>query len=363
MKNNLDLTKIVGSYHFGSGSICVLAEIINSKHNQNGSSSIFFIDHFFLENKLIDSLPIMQEDSVFYVDSSNEPTTEQIDSYISDINKKCVNIPCCVIGIGGGTTMDIAKAVSVLLCNSGNAENYQGWNLVNNPGVFKIGIPTLSGTGAESSRTCVLLNKNKNIKLGINSPFTTFDHLILDPNLSATVPKKQFFYTAMDTYIHCIESLNGKYRHDLADLFSSNALKLLREVMHSDKLNTPENRKKLLIASYLGGSAIGNSFVGVVHPFSAGLSTVLGTHHCEANCITMGKMLQFYPDETNEFLSIVKKHKIKIPEKLCVGMTDDLLNKLYEACIIHEKPLKNALGSDYKNILSREKIINIYMNM
>ena len=112
--------------------------------------------------------------------------------------------------------------------------------------------------------------------------------------------------------------------------------------MHSNKLNELENRKKLLIASYLGGSAIGNSYVGVVHPFSAGLSTVLGTHHCEANCITMGKMSEFYPDETDEFLTIVKKHKIKIPEKLCVDMEYDLLSKLYEACIIHEKPLKNA---------------------
>jgi len=359
----LDLTKIVGSYHFGSDSISALEETIAPKRDQNSKACIFFIDHFFQGDKLIDSLPIMQEDSVFYVDSSNEPTTEQIDLYVTKINEICINIPCCIIGIGGGTTMDIAKAVSILLGNGGKAEKYQGWNLVNNPGVFKIGIPTLSGTGAESSRTCVLVNKDKNIKLGINSPFTVFDHLILDPKLSATVPKQQFFYTAMDTYIHCIESLNGKYRHDLADIFSKNALRLLREVMHSNKLNELENRKKLLIASYLGGSAIGNSYVGVVHPFSAGLSTVLGTHHCEANCITMCKMSEFYPDETDEFLTIVKKHKIKIPEKLCVDMEYDLLSKLYEACIIHEKPLKNALGNNYKNILSKEKIINIYMGM
>ena len=363
MKNIPDLTKIVGSYHFGSDSISALEAIIDSKRNPSSNSCIFFVDHFFQGNKLIDSLPIMQEDSVFYVDSSNEPTTEQIDSYVSKISEICINIPCCIIGIGGGTTMDIAKAVSILLGNGGIAEKYQGWNLVNNSGVFKIGIPTLSGTGAESSRTCVLVNKDKNIKLGINSPFTVFDHLILDPKLSATVPKQQFFYTAMDTYIHCIESLNGMYRHELADLFSTNALRLLREVMHSDELNTFENRKKLLIASYLGGSAIGNSYVGVVHPFSAGLSTVLGTHHCEANCITMGKMQHFYPEATKEFLSFVRRHKIKIPEKLCADMTDGLLNQLYEACIIHEKPLKNALGNGYKDILTKNEIINIYMSM
>ena len=90
----LDLTKIVGSYHFGSDSISALEAIIDSKRNRNSNSCIFFIDHFFQGNKLIDSLPIMQEDSVFYVDSSNEPTTEQIDLYVTKISKICEFIEC-----------------------------------------------------------------------------------------------------------------------------------------------------------------------------------------------------------------------------------------------------------------------------
>ena len=110
-----------------------------------------------------------------------------------------------IIGIGGGTLLDMAKAVSIMLTNEGEAKDYQGWDLVKSPGIFKIGVPTLSGTGAETSRTCVLTNYDTGVKLGMNSHHSVFDVLVLDPNLSQTVPKDQFFYTAMDTYIHCVE--------------------------------------------------------------------------------------------------------------------------------------------------------------
>ena len=100
--------------------------------------------------------------------------------------------------------MDIAKAVALMLTNKGSSADYQGWDLIKNPPVYKIGIPTLSGTGAEVSRTCVLMGPEK--KLGINSDYTPFDQIILDPNLIANVPKDQRFYTGMDCYIHCIES-------------------------------------------------------------------------------------------------------------------------------------------------------------
>ena len=78
--------------------------------------------------------------------------------------------------VAGHNCADVAKAVSNLLTNEGKAENYQGWDLLEKKGVFSIGIPSLSGTGSESSRTCVLLNTKKNLKLGFNSKFTCFDN-------------------------------------------------------------------------------------------------------------------------------------------------------------------------------------------
>jgi 3-deoxy-alpha-D-manno-octulosonate 8-oxidase len=272
-------------------------------------------------------------------------------------------LPAMVVGIGGGSALDVAKASSNLLTNGGRAEDYQGWDLVQRPGVFKVGIPTLSGTGAEASRTCVMENHAKKLKLGMNSDHTVFDRLVLDPDLTATVPREQYFYTGTDTYIHCIESLGGRYRHAVADAFSRQALDLCREVFLSDDMQAPDNRERLMVASYLGGSALGNSFVGVVHPFSAGLSMVLGLRHCVSNCIALTALEEFYPREAEELARMAEAQGVTIPRGVCAGLTDAQYRALYEATVVHEKPLANALGDDFGNILTEDKVIDVFRHM
>ena len=97
----------------------------------------------------------------------------------------------------------------------------------------------------------------------------------------------------------------------------------------------------------MGGCAIASSFVGLIHPFSAGLS-VASTHHCLANCIIINSMNDFYPEECEEFKMMANKQKIEIPNKICKDLSVEELNKLYECTIIHEKPLTNALGENFK---------------
>ena len=265
--------------------------------------------------------------------------------------------------MGGGITMDVAKAVANLLTNGGNAEDYQGWDLVKQPGIYKIAIPTISGTGSEATRTCVMTNKKTGLKLGMNSDHTVFDQIIMDPNLTKTVPRNQYFYTGMDAYIHCIESLNGSYRNAIGDAYSAQAVSLCRDVFTSGNMMSDENRSKMMVASYLGGCAIATSYVGVVHPFSSGLSVVLGIHHCIANCITIRAMEDFYPKEYKEFWKMVEKQKIKIPENICKDLTDEQYDQLYESTIVHEKPLINALGENFKEILSKEIVIELFKKM
>ena len=93
----------------------------------------------------------------------------------------------------GGSILDISKAVSILLKNKGKCSKYVGWDKVQKPGVYKIAIPTLSGTGAEASKTCVFIDYKKKIKMGINSEYSLFDQVICDFKLQRTVPKEQFF--------------------------------------------------------------------------------------------------------------------------------------------------------------------------
>ncbi|MBT3922665.1 MAG: iron-containing alcohol dehydrogenase, partial [Nitrospina sp.] len=312
MTNTLDLeiknSKNIPRYIFGEGSINNLKSLLLERNANRSSYAVYFVDIFFEKNvKPLESLPISNSDQVFYVDTQNEPTTSYVDNLknrLMDINK---SLPHTVIGIGGGGTLDVAKAISNLLTNSGNAEDYQGWDLIKFPGIYKIGIPTISGTGAEATRTCVMINPATGLKLGMNSDYTIFDQLILDPELLSTVPLDQYFYTGMDTFIHCVESLSGNYRNAIGDAFSNQAIQLCREVFLGDDMMSNKNRQKLMVASYLGGCAIGNSFVGVLHPFSAGLSVVLNIHHCLANCIAITAMGQFYPQAVEEFLRMAKK--------------------------------------------------------
>lgn len=359
----MNISKNILSYNVGRGSINSLKELLGNRFSAGRLCCVYFVDSYFAGSEIAASLPVTDSDLLIYIPTEDEPTTGFIDGMLEKVKASMSEIPDVIIGMGGGITLDTAKAVSNLLTNGGRAEVYQGWDLVQVPGVFKIGIPTLSGTGAETSRTCVMTNTQTGLKLGMNSNHTIYDQLVLDPDLTRTVPRNQFFYTGLDTYIHCLESLAGRHRHPMSDAYSREAINLSREVFLSDDMMEDANREKLMVASYLGGAAIANSFVGVVHPFSAGLSVVLGTHHCIGNCIVMTAMAEFYPREVEEFLRMAEKQKVVIPRGVCRDLSDDQFEKLYNATIIHEKPLSNALGDDFKRILTKDKVAEIFSRM
>jgi len=353
-------TKNVPHYLFGKGSIKDLELLLNANRKNPTGYFIFFVDHFFVDSQLVKDLPKKTQDLFYVVSTENEPTTDNINSIFVEIQIKKSTLPFCIIGIGGGCTLDTAKAISNLLTNNGRAEDYQGWDLVKVPGIYKIGIPTISGTGAESSRTCVLTNKTKNLKLGMNSEHTIYDQLILDSDLPTTVPRDQYFYTGIDTYIHCVESLRGSYRHAVGDSFSEQALILSKAVFGSNDMQSSDNREKLMVASYLGGCAIANSYVGLVHPLSAGLSTVLNIHHGIANCLVMNVMEEFYPEETKEFHYFMRKQGVDLPVNITAELDEEGFAHLYESTIIHQKPLINALGENFMSILTKTKATEIF---
>jgi len=367
MSNKLDTgvknVRNVLRYTIGNGAVNELPKLINY-HRENNNKIIFFLDDFFHESHNIhDLIGAQKNDEIIFVSTLEEPSTEYIDQLIKYLHEKNYYNPSAIVGMGGGITMDVAKAVSNLLTNGGKAEDYQGWDLLKKPGIFKIAIPTISGTGAEATRTCVMINPKTGVKLGMNSDFTVYDQLILDPGLTKTVPRDQYFYTGMDAFIHCIESLNGSYRNEIGDAFSNQTINLCRDVFMSDDMMSDENRSKMMVASYLGGCAIATSYVGVLHPFSAGLSVVLGIHHCLANCISMRAMEEFYPLEYEEFWKMVNIQKVEIPKGICSDLSSKQYEQLYQSTIVHEKPLINALGETFKNLLTKEKVIQLFRKM
>ena len=353
----------VTGYNVGRGSIDGL-KILLEPIRGPGKIIVVYVDEFFEgESDILGRLDLKADDIIEFVPVDNEPTTDFINHCVNGLRSRGINNPAAIVAMGGGITLDVGKAVANLLTNEGLAEDYQGWDLVKRPGIFKIAIPTISGTGSEATRTCVMTNKKTGLKLGMNSDYTVYDRIIMDPELTETVPNEQYFWTGMDAYIHCIEALAGSYRNAIGDAFARETINLCRAVFSSKDMKDIDNREKLMVASYLGGCSIATSYVGVVHPFSAGLSVVLGTHHCVANCIVMRAMEEFYPQEFSEFWSFVKLQGIAIPEGICRDLTDSQYDALYNATVVHEKPLTNALGENFKDILTKEKVTQLFKSM
>lgn len=372
MKSTLDsgvkLVRNVSRYNIGPSSIDELPGLLSgirqdAINKEDSTQVIYLVDSFFQSKKNLRTLlGISERDALEFIDTTEEPTTDDIDQLCQKLRRDGCK-PCAIVGMGGGNTMDHAKALSNLFTNEGSAKDYQGWDLVKRAGIFKIGIPTISGTGAEATRTCVMTNPESGLKLGMNSDYTVFDHVIMDPNLTASVPRNQYFYTGMDAYIHCIEALSGSYRNAIGDAYSRETINLCRQVFLSDDMQSLDNRERLMVASYLGGCAIATSYVGLVHPLSAGLSVVLGVHHCIANCIVMRAMADYYPQAYDEFWTMVDKQKITIPSGICNRLNEADFEALFNATIMHQKPLTNALGENYKSILTFKKVVELFQAM
>ena len=367
LDTGIKVVRNVSGFTVGKGSVAQLARFVDARREKAGSGStvaVYLVDEFFRARPdIVASLGIAPGDVVRYVAVADEPTTDGIDSITAEIRAQLGGLPVTIVGVGGGTTMDTAKAVANLLTNGGSAADYQGWDLVKVPGVHKIAVPTISGTGAEATRTCVMTNTKTGLKLGMNSDYTVFDQMVLDPDLTATVPREQYFYTGMDAYIHCVEALRGSYRNAVGDAYSRETVNLCRQVFLGDDMMTDEAREKLMVASYLGGCAIATSYVGVVHPFSAGLSVVLGLHHCVANCIALNALEEFYPEEHAEFRTMLAKQLVPWPQGVCNGLGDEQFERLIASTVVHAKPLTNALGADFRDILTDDKVVEIFSRM
>ncbi len=348
--------KMVGYVIYGRGAFNQLDEILQP--NRKGEAPmIFLVDHFFEGKDLAKRVPAKGKDKIIFVDVTYEPKTSYVDSIAGQLKEEFGSVSG-IIGIGGGSAMDLAKAVSLMMNNPGSSADYQGWDLVKSPGVYKAGIPTLSGTGAEVSRTTVLTGPTK--KLGMNSDFTPFDQIVLDPELTANAPANQRFYTGMDCYIHCIESLTGTYLNEFSKSYGEKALQLCREVYVSKNGWDEESDDKLMMASYAGGMSIAYSQVGVAHAVSYGLSYLLGTKHGIGNCIVFDHLEEFYPEGVKEFKYMVEKNKIDIPKNICANLTDDQFDKMITVSMGMKPLWENALGKDWEKQMNRDRLRKLY---
>jgi len=229
---------------------------------------------------------------VLYDKAVPEPPLELADEGAKlAIRKRCDG----VVGIGGGSAMDLAKAIAVLAANKGKAEDYLGLNKVPGPGLPKIMVPTTAGTGSEVTFTAVFIRKKLKKKEGMNSPYLYPELALLDPELTLTLPPHPTAATGVDALCHAIESYTSINASPMSELLSLEAIRLisdnLRTAVH-DGTNL-EAREAMLLGSLYAGLGLANAGVTAVHSLSYPLGGKYGISHGLANTIMLPRVMAF----------------------------------------------------------------------
>ena len=200
-----------------------------------------------------------------------------------------------VVGVGGGSVLDLAKLVATLLHSEQQVEQLFGTGFIKGRGVWFACMPTTAGTGSEVSPNAILLDETDKLKKGIVSPYLLADVAYVDPELTLTVPAKITAETGMDALTHCIEAYTNKFAHPAVDMYALMGIKLiaanlLRAVKDGKDL---EAREALLLGSLYGGLCLGPVNTAAVHALSYPLGGEFHISHGLSNAILLPSVMRF----------------------------------------------------------------------
>jgi alcohol dehydrogenase len=267
-----------------------------------------------------------------------EPRLEVADEGVKAAQKGKCDI---VVGIGGGSAMDVAKAIAVLAANNGRAKDYLGLNKVPGPGLPKIMIPTTAGTGSEVTFTAVFVRQNLKKKEGMNSPHLYPELAILDPTLTLSLPAVSTASTGIDALCHAIESYTSINASPMSELISLEAIYLissnLRTCVHDG--SNLDARGSMLLGSLYAGLGLANAGVGAVHSLSYPLGGKYGVSHGLANTIMLPHVMAFNLPGSLEKFAVIAETMGEIIDTLALReaafMAVEAVQALIEDCGIY----------------------------
>ena len=200
-----------------------------------------------------------------------------------------------IIGLGGGSSIDAAKAVGVLMTNPGPLQDYLRGTAVKNPLPPFIAIPTTSGTGSEATRFSVVTDTERSFKAGIASPLLLPRIAIVDPSLMESMPAFLAAATGMDALTHAIEAFVSVDSQPFSDALALHAIRLIGTYLRPSVANgsNREARSQMAIASTLAGVAFSNAGVGLVHAMAHPLGGRFDVPHGVANAILLPLVIRF----------------------------------------------------------------------
>ncbi|HZX10620.1 MAG TPA: iron-containing alcohol dehydrogenase [Acidobacteriota bacterium] len=237
-----------------------------------------------------------------------------------------------VIGLGGGSSLDAAKAVALLVTNKGQIEDYEGKYKYKVPPIPMVAVPTTCGTGSEVTWSSVITHTERKFKMSIKGPHTFPSAALVDPDLLRTLPRNLIASTGMDALVHAVEAYSVKLSTFITDLFAEQAIKLIFQSIeraYKDIEGDRDARENMMKASMLAGVSFGNSDVGAVHCIAESVGAVYDIPHGVANSIFLPYVMEFnlpaaedsYADIAG-FIGIKEKSRKKSAEKLIQKIRD-----------------------------------------
>ena len=234
-------------------------------------------------------------ESECFTETEGNPSTDTVVKATEDFKKSKADF---IVAFGGGSPLDVAKAVAVLATYGGNIVDYEGAGKVMGPVVPMIAIPTTAGTGSEVTAFSVITDHSRNYKLTVVSNYLLPAYVILDPDLIATVPANTAAACGIDAMVHALEAYISKAASPFSDIFAREALRLIGGSIRdyvADRSN-PAACESMMVGSLFAGISFSHARLGNVHAMSHPVSAYFDVPHGVANAILLPTVVDFNKD-------------------------------------------------------------------
>ena len=292
------------SYH-GAGAI---KEITVEAKNRGFKKAFVCSDpdlvKFNVTSKVTDLLKAENMEFEVYSDIQPNPTIENVQNGVAAFKKAGADY---IISIGGGSSMDTAKAIGIIITNPEfeDVRSLEGLSATKNPCVPTFAVPTTAGTAAEVTINYVITDVEKKRKFVCVDPHDIPVVAFVDPEMMSSMPKGLTASTGMDALTHAIEGYTTLGANTITDMFNLKAIELIAKSLRGAVENTKEGREGMALGQYLTGMGFSNCGLGIVHSMAHSLGAVYDTPHGVANAILLPTVMEYNAEATGEKLKDV----------------------------------------------------------
>ncbi|MCX4328489.1 MAG: lactaldehyde reductase [Lachnospiraceae bacterium] len=339
------------SYH-GAGAVKEIATEVKAR----GFKKAFICSDpdlvkFGVTKKVTDVLSENGMEYELYSNIKPNPTIENVQTGVEAFKKAGTDY---LIAIGGGSSMDTAKAIGIVINNPEFADirSLEGVADTKNKSVPILAVPTTAGTAAEVTINYVITDAEKNRKMVCVDPHDIPVAAFIDPEMMASMPKGLTAATGMDALTHAIEGYITAGAWELSDMFHLKAIEIISRSLRGAVSNTPEGREGMALGQYVAGMGFSNVGLGIVHSMAHPLGALYDTPHGIANAIILPTVMEYNADATGE------KYR-DIAKAMGVKGTEDMTQEEYrKAAVDAVKQLSSDVGipANLKDIVKREDI-------